>query len=210
VGENNPGNAEAVGPATVPAVAAGRPEHAEPSGATAPKLPLHAPSAPDSAVDGRSALDILAAAAPQLGPPPAGARAADNGPQRGSTWRRGWRPGAWLRVALDFIAEKRFASRRSRNLLQLYERIRIGAPQLKGKDLYARVVIESGLDPREAQGVLLRAEQSFCQWPTDHDLRFGDVVRYVVVTEYLRSHAASLGTHTNMGEVVARVVPEDL
>jgi hypothetical protein len=83
-------------------------------------------------------------------------------------------------------------------------------PQLIGKALYQRIVIQrSGLDIHAAAGVLRRAEQSFCEWPSDRDLKFRDVVRYIVIEEYLRSHA-TIGTHTNLGKVVARVIPDDL
>jgi hypothetical protein len=122
-----------------------------------------------------------------------------------------WRLLQWLRTAADFVVETRFARRRSRALLGAWQQIiQSGASQLSDRDVYARVVVEVGFSPDEAQGVLLRAEQSFCQWPADHELRFRDVVQYLVVTEYLRTHKASLGTHTNMTSVVARMVPETL
>jgi hypothetical protein len=114
--------------------------------------------------------------------------------------------GAWLRRG----TEKRFAKRRSRELLELYQRARGKEPELSGKALYAGVVIQAGYDAKEAQGVVRRAEQSFCQWPAEHDLRFRDVVRYMVVTEYLRSHAGSVGIQSNVDTVVARVIRADL
>jgi hypothetical protein len=114
-------------------------------------------------------------------------------------------PGAAL------VAEKWFAWRASRALLDLHARIHREEPQLIGRTLYERVVIRwSGLDIKAAAGVLRRAEQSFCSWPSGRDLRFLDLVHYVVVDEYLRSHVASLGTQTNMGRIVAHVIPADL
>jgi hypothetical protein len=123
---------------------------------------------------------------------------------RGSEkWRR--LPGAQL------LAEKWFAWHASHELLGLFKRIQRDEPQLTGRMLYERVVIRrSGIDVTAAAGVLRRAEQSFCDWPSGRDLRFLDLVQYVIVDEYLRSHVATLGTRTNMGKIVARVIPTDL
>ena len=83
-------------------------------------------------------------------------------------------------------------------------------PDSFGKALYERIVIRrSGLDVKAAAGVLRRAEQSFCQWPSERELKFRDLVRYIVIEEYLRYHVA-IGTRTNLEYVVARVIPENL
>src|SRR5579862_8039648 len=63
------------------------------------------------------------------------------------------RPRKWLALAVRFLAEKRFARLRSRALLKSYESVRAAAPQLAGRELYARVVIESGFEPKDAQVV---------------------------------------------------------
>ena len=126
--------------------------------------------------------------------------------------KRAWSISKWLRFpGSELVAEKRFAWQASRELLDLYKRIQIEEPQLTGKKLYERVVIRrSGLDVEAAVGVLRRAEESFCDWPSGRDLKFHDVVQYVVIDEYLRSHVASVGTRTNMVKVAARVIPHDL
>jgi hypothetical protein len=122
-----------------------------------------------------------------------------------------WTIGKWLRLPGALLAERRFASQASRELLDLYTRTKLEEPQLTGKALYERVVIRrSGLDARGAAGVLLRAEESFCDWPSGRDLKFQDVVQYVVIDEYLRSHVANVGTRTNMVNVVARAIPHDV
>ena len=109
------------------------------------------------------------------------------------------------------VAEKWFAWRASRELLESYNRARAEEPPVSGKALYERVVIRrSGLDAKAAGGILLRAEESFCDWPGGRELRFRDVVLYVIIDEYLRSHGANLGTQTNIGKIVARVIPKDL
>jgi hypothetical protein len=113
--------------------------------------------------------------------------------------------------AVSMVAEKWYARRASRELLEWYRRVRDEEPQLSGATLYQQVIVRrSGLDVKAALGILRRAEQSFCAWPSDRDLRFRDVVLYVIIDEYLRSHATDLGTQTNMGNVVARLIPSDL
>jgi hypothetical protein len=120
--------------------------------------------------------------------------------------------GRWLRIpGAQLLAEKWFAWHTSRALLEWYERVHRDEPQLAGRSLYERVLTRrSDIDIPVAAGILRRAEQSFCDWPSGRDLRFRDLVQYVVVDEYLRSHVATLGTHTNLGRVVARLIPEEL
>jgi hypothetical protein len=75
------------------------------------------------------------------------------------------------------LAERRSASQASRELLDLYTRTKLEEAQLTGKALHERVVIRpSGLDARGVAGVLLRAEESFCDWPSGRDLKVQDVV----------------------------------
>jgi hypothetical protein len=112
---------------------------------------------------------------------------------------------------LGWVAEMWFAGKMSRQLRRLYERVREDEPELARMALYERVVSRwSGLDRRGAAGVLRGAEQSLCDWPSGRDLRFRELVQYIVIHEYLRSHAAALGTRTNMLRAVARVIPETL
>jgi hypothetical protein len=166
----------------------------EPLGASTDNLEQAPPTA-DIPVPTRPSVVASTAAANQ--PPPA---------------KSTWSMGKWLSLpGAEWVAEKWFARRASHELLDLHERIHREEPQLTGRTLYERVVVlRSGLDVKAAAGVLRRAEQSFCDWPSGRDLRFLDLVLYVVVDEYLRSHVATLGTQTNMGKIVARVIPADL
>jgi hypothetical protein len=112
---------------------------------------------------------------------------------------------AWI------VAEKWYAWRTTHEMLGWYQRVRGEQPQLTGRTLYQQVIVRrSGLDDEAARGVLRRAHQRFCEWPFERELRFRDVVHYVVIDEYLRSHLNNLGTHTDMGKVVARLIPHDL
>lgn len=112
---------------------------------------------------------------------------------------------AWI------VAEKWYAWRTTHEMLGWYQRVRGEVPQLTGRALYQQIIVRrSGLDDEAARGVLRRAYQRFCEWPFERKLRFRDVVHYVVIDEYLRSHLANLGTHTDMGKVVVRLIPHNL
>ncbi len=109
------------------------------------------------------------------------------------------------------MAETWYAWRISRSMLEWYRKVRSEEPGLTGRNLYAQVLKRrSGLDARATSRILRQTEVSFCSWPTWHELRFRDVVLYVAICEYLRSHEESLGTQTRMVTIVTRVIPEDL
>jgi len=89
--------------------------------------------------------------------------------------------------------------------------VRDEEPQLTGRPLYQQVIVRrSGLDPEAATRVLRLACQCFCEWPCERTLRFRDVVQYVAIDEYLRSHLAKLGMHTDMKRVVAQLIAPNL
>jgi hypothetical protein len=112
---------------------------------------------------------------------------------------------AWI------AAQKWYAWRTSCEMLRWYKRVRDEEPQLTGRSLYQQVIVRrSGLDHEAARRVLRLAYERFCEWQCERTLRFRDVVQYVATDEYLRSHLAKLGTHTDMGRVVAHLIPPNL
>jgi len=113
--------------------------------------------------------------------------------------------------AARVVAEKWYTWRTSREMLKWYQRVSGEEPQLSGAALYQEVIVRrSGLDVAAARGVLQRARQGLCEWPGPRKLRFRDVVHYVVMNEYMRSHLTDLGTYTDMRRVVASIIPYHL
>jgi hypothetical protein len=110
------------------------------------------------------------------------------------------------------VAEMWYAWRTSHEMLRWYQQVSVEEPQLTGGLLYGEVIARrSGLDIEAASGLLQRARESFCEWPSQRKLRYRDVVHYVVVDEYMRSHLAGFrGTYTNMRRVVVSVIPYHL
>ena len=109
-------------------------------------------------------------------------------------------------------AERRYAKKASRQLLELFRREQREHPALKGRPLYEAIIARrGGLNPTlSAVQIVRRAEESFADWPRDRELRFRDVVHYQIFDEYMRQREVRMGTRTNIGAVVARIIPDDL
>jgi hypothetical protein len=108
-------------------------------------------------------------------------------------------------------AERRYAKEASGQLLELYQRLRQEQPDLKQRALYEGVVARRlGPQSDRAAELVKRAEESFTTWPVERELRFRDVVHYFIFDEYTRLGSTREGTKTNMGGVVARIIPEDI
>jgi YHS domain-containing protein len=107
--------------------------------------------------------------------------------------------------------ERRFARRVSRELLKLYWIVSASHPDLKGRDLYRKIVIaRTRADPEAADTLIDQAEESFATWPARRTLMFCDVVHFLAVSEFLASHGNSLWIHANMGREIAAQIPHNL
>ena len=109
------------------------------------------------------------------------------------------------------LTERRYARRASTELLELYQRERAEHPDLNGRSLYQAVIERRlGPDPARAAEIVRRAEESFTDWPVERELRFRHVVHYQIFAEYSRTTPTRHGTRTNIGEVVAQIIPEEI
>ena len=108
-------------------------------------------------------------------------------------------------------AERRYARQASRQLLELFRREHREHPHLTGRTLYEAVIARRlGPDASSAADIVRRAEESFTDWPVERELRFRHVVHYQIFDEYQRHTPTRQGTRTNMGEVVARIIPAEI
>jgi len=107
-------------------------------------------------------------------------------------------------------AERRFARQASAELLELYRQLRSEHPEMSDRALYQEIVAQR-LAPQvvSASELVRRAEESFTDWPRERELKFRDVVHYLVFYEYTLLDPARRGTMTNMGAVVTQVIPDD-
>ena len=108
-------------------------------------------------------------------------------------------------------AERHYAKAASEQMLEQYWKLRRESPDMDVRGVYESVVAERlGNERSRAAELVKRAEDSFTQWPVERELRFRDVVHYLIFDEYMRQGKAREGTKTNMGGVVARIIPEEL
>jgi len=108
-------------------------------------------------------------------------------------------------------AERKYARQASTQLLDLYWQQRGAQPDLADRVLYEGVVAQRlGSDASRAGEIVRRAEESFTEWPVERELKFRHVVHYLIFDEYMRSGNVREGTKTNMGAVVARIIPEEI
>ena len=109
-------------------------------------------------------------------------------------------------------AERRYAKAASEQLLELFWRVQGEHTGLSGRALYEAVIARRlGSNPDiSAAEIVNRAEASFTEWPVERELTFRDVVHYQIFDEYTRKAEVRQGTRTNIGEAVARIIPEEL
>jgi hypothetical protein len=109
-------------------------------------------------------------------------------------------------------AERRYAKEASVQLLGLFWHEQREHPELKGRALYEAVVARrlGSNPPLSAAVIVRRAEESFVDWPRERELRFRDVVHYQIFDEYMRYGKVRVGTRTNIGVAVARIIPREL
>jgi len=106
--------------------------------------------------------------------------------------------------------EKTWGDVFSAQLLELYRHERREHPEMSKRALYQNIVAHRlGPQAVRADELVRRAEESFTDWPVDRELQFRHVVHYLVFYEYTLLDSARRGTMTNMGVVVAQVIPED-
>lgn len=99
----------------------------------------------------------------------------------------------------------------SLSVLEVYRREHAAHPELSGKELYAKVVAAHlGTDRQTASRLVRQAGESFADWPNWRNMKFRDVVNYIVIADYMRSNPGRGVTNTNMGRVIAQTIPGDL
>lgn len=124
-------------------------------------------------------------------------------------------PGGGLRglIASRLLAwqERRYAARRSLELLALYRRILAEYPGLDDREYYKLLVMaRKNCDSKTADQVLDSAEESFATWPVMRKLTLCDVIHYLAVSESIPGHDGQPWVISDFREVVASRIPRDL
>ena len=115
-----------------------------------------------------------------------------------------------LRLVDWYVArrERVYAESQCRLLLEIYDHFRSEHPELGSDEIYARVV-EHGLDcdPTAARSVVLEADRSFAQWPTEREVTFRDIATFLLLNQLLPAHSKTLGVQANVSAIVAATIP---
>ena len=110
---------------------------------------------------------------------------------------------ALLTARLKRGAERRFANRVCTEVLAALQAVRAQQPDLSGDELYEAVVARrSKLDAAQARAIVQRAHASLEDWGNDRDAKFIDVVKYVIVSEYLGQNAKADGMGIDLGALL--------
>ena len=119
-------------------------------------------------------------------------------------------PRTWLSDILEAWGDTRFAQSESHRALSLYRRVKRDRPDLNHRELYSEVVARcAGASPEEARSTVRHAEESFAAWPAGRDVRFRDVVTYIIVDERVTSKRRA-ATSAHIEAIVAGVIASNL
>ncbi len=103
------------------------------------------------------------------------------------------------------IEERLFAGRVCSESLVAFHAIRKLQPQLAGDDLYEAVVARRvNLDAAAARSIIRRTHASLEDWASDRGPTFRDVVKYMIVSEYLGQEADQRGMNLDLGPFLAK------
>jgi hypothetical protein len=121
-------------------------------------------------------------------------------------------PARWTDFFANRVAawrEWRFAKQATHKAMNFQRLLLAARPNLNGRDFYEVFVCEyARVESAAARTVLRRAEASFAAWPNERELAFRDVVAYLLISEYLRSHPKRSGTTAHMARVISNIVPK--
>jgi len=103
------------------------------------------------------------------------------------------------------LEERLFARRVCTESLAAYHAVRGSAPTLRGDELYAAVIARRiQLDANAARAILWRAHASVDDWISERGTTFRDVVKYMIVSEYLGQEADESGMNIDLGQYLSK------
>ena len=107
-------------------------------------------------------------------------------------------------------AERRFASGVCDESLAALHAVRAAQRDLQGDALYEAVVAHrANLNATQARAIVQRANESLEDWGTDRAAKFIDVVRYLIVSEYMAQKRGTDGMIIDLGALLTpRIDPQ--
>ena len=112
---------------------------------------------------------------------------------------------ALLADKLKRIEERLFAGRVCSESLAAFHAVRKQDPALAGDDLYEAVIARRiNLDSAGARAIVRRTHASVEDWASDRGPTFRDIVKYMIVSEYLGQEADQRGMNLDLGPFLAK------
>ncbi len=117
---------------------------------------------------------------------------------------------ALLATRLRRNMERRFANRVCNESLAALQAVRTAQAELRGEALYVAVVARrANLDPDQARAIVQRANESLEDWGHDRAAQFIDVVKYLIVSEFMAQQAGADGMTIDLGALLTpRIDPQ--
>ena len=111
---------------------------------------------------------------------------------------------------LKRFEERRFARQVCTEVLAALRAVRAQQPTLKGEALYEAVIGRRlQLDPAGAHAMMWRIRASYEDWETEREPKFIDVVKYLIVSEYLGQEVTAGGMRLDLGQFLSeRIDPQ--
>jgi hypothetical protein len=115
-----------------------------------------------------------------------------------------------IRVALRSWREKRFAAAECSKLLALYQAVSSHESGHSRQDAYGEVVMaHTGCDVAQARLTLAHAAENYASWPVSRDLKFRDVVHFVIASRLLDISGKG-SIQVDLKHVVSARIPSSL
>lgn len=115
------------------------------------------------------------------------------------------RPRSLIAERLKRIEERRFASRVCSESLAALRAVRAEHPDLKGDDLYeATISRRLQIDAASAHAIMWRTHAGLDDRGGSRTPKFIDVVKYMIVSEYLGQEAQARGISIDLGAFLSR------
>jgi hypothetical protein len=106
---------------------------------------------------------------------------------------------------LKRVEEWRFANRVCKESLAALRAVRAAQPDLKGDDLYEAVISRRvQIDIASAHAIMWRTHASLDDWGGNRTPRFIDVVKYMIVSEFLGQESEARGISIDLGAFLSR------
>ena len=103
------------------------------------------------------------------------------------------------------VQERLFARRVCSESLAAFHAVRKLQPELTGDDLYeAAIASRMNLDAAGARAIVRRTHSSLEDWDSDRGPSFRDVVKYMIVSEYLGQETDQRGMSLDLGPFLAK------